>query len=102
MKNIFNDVNFLQRQSLQDKALQFNEIIKSGFNVTKEKNPKDYFGAIILNKIYNLNVSIENSVFCNDVFLSIYLYRYIFEPFIKVHYIFSRCRKDMRRFCLVL
>ncbi len=84
--------NILLKNSLQNKIVSLNEIIKPGFNfgtVTKKDNPKEYFASSILNKIYSLNVSAENSIFSNDVFLSIYLYRYVYELYIKVFYIFS-------------
>lgn len=80
------------KSSLQNKIVLFNQIIKPGFNfgtVTRKDNPKEYFASSILNKMYSLNVSMENSLVTNDIFLSIYLYRYIYELYIKVFYIFS-------------
>ncbi|MFH1827604.1 MAG: hypothetical protein ABH812_04255 [bacterium] len=84
--------NILLRNSLQSKIVSLNEIIKPGFNfgtVTKKDNPKEYFASSVLNKIYSLNISTENSLFANDIFLSLYLYRYVYELYIKVFYIFS-------------
>lgn len=84
--------NLTLKTSLQEKVVLFNEIITPGFNfgiVIREQNPKEYFASNVLNKIYSLNVSMENSLKSNDVFLSIYLYRYIYELYIKTFYIFS-------------
>ena len=92
MDNRLKNENILLKKSLQNKIVSLNEIIKPGFNfgtVTRKDNPKEYFASSILNKIYSLNVSAENSLFSNDVFLSIYLYRYVYELYIKVFYIFS-------------
>lgn len=92
MENQLNNENIAIRNSLQAKIVSFGEIIKPGFNfgtVTKEGNPKEYFAAAVLNKIYSLNISTENVLFTNDVFLSQYLYRYIYEMYTKVFYIFS-------------
>ena len=92
MNNLLTNKNILLKITLQNKIVRLNEIIKPGFNfgtVTRIDNPKEYFASSILNKIYSLNVSLENSLFTNDVFLSIYLYRYIYELYIKVFYIFS-------------
>ncbi len=89
--------NFILRNSLLNKVASLNEIIKPGFNfgyVTKKDNPKEYFVALVLSKIYSLNISVENSIFANDVFLSIYLYRYIYELYIKILYIFSGSSED--------
>lgn len=89
--------NYISRQSLLNKVVHLNEIIKPGFNfglVTKKDNPKEYFVALVLNKIYSLNISIENSIYSNDVFLSIYLYRYVYELYIKILYIFSGSSKE--------
>ncbi|MDP2946061.1 MAG: hypothetical protein Q8N61_01250 [bacterium] len=95
--------NIILKNSLQNKIVSFNEIIKPGFNfgtVTKKDNPKEYFASSILNKIYSLNVSMENSLFTNDVFLSIYLFRYIYELYIKVFYIFSGSSEEQILFRL--
>lgn len=92
MDNRLKNENILLKNSLQNKIISLNRIIKPGFNfgtVTRKDNPKEYFASSILNKIYSLNVSAENSLFSNDVFLSIYLYRYVYELYIKVLYIFS-------------
>jgi len=95
--------NVLLRKLLQNKIISLNEIIKPGFNfgfVTKKDNPKEYFAGLVLNKIYSLVVSMENSVFANDVFISIYLYRYVYELCIKVFYIFSGSSEDQVLFRL--
>lgn len=92
MENQLNNKNIAIRNLLQSKIIAFGEIIKPGFNfgaVTKDKNPKEYFVAAVLNKLYSLNISTENVLFTNDVFLSQYLYRYIYELYTKVFYIFS-------------
>lgn len=84
--------NLMLRQSLHDKIISFGEIIKPGFNfgtVTKGDNLKEYFAAAVLNKLYSLNISTENVLLANDVFLAQYLYRYIYELYTKVFYIFS-------------
>ena len=92
MDNLLTRENILLRDSWQNSIVLFNQVIKPGFNfgtVTKKDNPKEYFASSILNKIYSLNISMENSLFTNDVFLSIYFYRYVYELYIKVFYIFS-------------
>ena len=97
MNSLFKKENILLRNSLQKKIILFNGIIKPGFNfgtVTKKDNPKEYFVSSILNKIYSLNVSMENILLTNDIFLSIYLFRYIYELYIKVLYIFSGKSED--------
>lgn len=84
--------NKIFRKFLQNKIVLLNIIIEPGFKfgtVSKEADPKEFFTATVLNKIYSLNVSIENILLANDVFLSIYLYRYAYELYIKVFYIFS-------------
>ena len=89
--------NSLVKRLLQNKIVSLNEIIKLGFSfglVTRKDNPKEYFVGLVLNKIYSLVVSMENSVFANDVFISIYLYRYVYELCIKVFYIFSDSSED--------
>jgi len=90
--NLLKKENILLRDALQDKIIFLNRIIKPGFNfgtVSKKNNPKEYFVAVALNKIYSVNVSIENVLLANDVFLSVYLYRYAYELYIKILYIFS-------------
>ena len=87
-----NTGNLVTKHSLQSKVISFGEIIKPGFNfgtVTKSGSPKEYFAAAVLNKLYSLNISTENVLLANDVFLSQYLYRYIYELYTKVFYIFS-------------
>ena len=87
-----NTENLVTKHSLQSKVISFGEIINPGFNfgtVTKNGNPKEYFAAAVLNKLYSLNISTENVLLTNDVFLSQYLYRYIYELYTKVFYIFS-------------
>ncbi|MFA6393619.1 MAG: hypothetical protein WCW25_01990 [Patescibacteria group bacterium] len=89
--------NAIMREALLYKIVSLNEIIKPGFNfgsVTKKDNLKEYFAGLILSKIYSLVVSMNNSIFANDVFISIYLYRYIYELSIKVFYIFSGSPED--------
>ena len=84
--------NESRKKLLQNKIASLNEIIESGFSfglVTREGSPKDYFTGLVLNKIYSLVISMENSVLANDIFISIYLYRYVYELCIKVFYIFS-------------
>lgn len=97
MENKLNNENIAIRNSLQNKIVVFGEIIKPGFNfgtITKKDNPKEYFAAAVLNKLYSLNISTENVLFTNDVFLSQYLYRYIYELYTKVFYIFSGTSDD--------
>ncbi len=80
------------KKSLSDKVSGFNQTIISGFGfgeITRENNPKEYFAACVFFKIHSLGISIENSILTNDVFLSIYLFRYVYELYIKVFYIFS-------------
>ena len=87
-----NKENVALKYSLQGKITSFGEIIKPGFNfgtVTKSGSPKEYFTGAVLNKLYSLNISTENVLLANDVFLSQYLYRYIYELYTKVFYIFS-------------
>jgi hypothetical protein len=89
--------NLIKRSYLLNKVVSLNEFIKPGFNfglVTREENPREYFVGLVLNKIYSLNISIENCIFSNDVFLSIYLYRYVYELYIKISYIFSETSED--------
>ncbi|MFA4941692.1 MAG: hypothetical protein WC582_03830 [Patescibacteria group bacterium] len=100
---LLNSKNVLLKKLLQDKIVSLNEIIKPGFNfglVTRNDNPKEYFVGLVLNKIYSLVISMENSVFANDVFISIYLYRYVYELCIKVFYIFSNSSEDQVLFRL--
>lgn len=92
MNRLLKNENILLKNSLQNKIVRLNEIIKPGFNfgtVTRIDNPREYFASSILNKLYSLNISMENSLLTNDIFLSIYLYRYVYELYIKVFYIFS-------------
>lgn len=92
LKKQLENTNQEARRVLLDKINSFNEFIKSGFGfgeVTREHNPKEYFVVCVFLKIHSLGVSIENCIFSNDVFLSIYLFRYIYELYIKVFYIFS-------------
>lgn len=42
-----------------------------------------------MNKLYSLNVSTENCLITNDVFLVNCLYRYVYELHLKVLYVFS-------------
>lgn len=92
MQNHLNNININLRNSLQNKIISFGKVIEPGFDfgtVTKERNPKEYFVAAVLKKLYSLNISTGNILLANDVFLSIYLYRYIYELYTKVFYIFS-------------
>lgn len=92
MSSLLAKDSILLKNSLQNKIILFNKIIKPGFNfgtVTKKDNSKEYFASTILNKIYSINISMENILLSNDVFLSVYLYRYVYELYIKVFYIFS-------------
>lgn len=84
--------NLLLKNLLQYKIISFNNAITPGFKhnpVTRKDSPKEYFASLILHKMYSLVISVENSLFNNDVFLSIYLYRYVYELHVKVSYIFS-------------
>ncbi|HUW72152.1 MAG TPA: hypothetical protein VMV66_03130 [Candidatus Humimicrobiaceae bacterium] len=90
--NFLNEGNIRLRDSLREKIISFGLVLKSCFNfgtIKKEENPKEYFAAAVLNKIYSINISLENLLLTNDIFLSNYLYRYIYELYIKVFYIFS-------------
>jgi hypothetical protein len=92
MINQLNRENIELKNALQDKIVSFGEIIKPGFKfetVTKKENPKEYFAGAVLNKIYSLNISTENVLLSNDIFLAQYLYRYIYELYTKTFYIFS-------------
>ncbi len=86
-------MDFLRREILRYKVTNLNFLIRPVFKnfgvITKEKNPKEYFILSALNKIYSINVSLENIIFTNDIFLSIYIYRYVYELYIKIFYIFS-------------
>lgn len=84
--------NILLRDLLIDKMRQLDKILKPGLNfgyIERKNNQKDFFAGLVLNKINSLNISIGNSILANDVFLSVYLYRYIYELYIKIFYIFS-------------
>ena len=97
MNNSLTKENISLKNSLQSKIILLNIIIKPCFNfgiVTKKDSPKEYFASSVLNKIYSLNVSLENVLLTNDVFLSVYLYRYIYELYTKVFYIFSGGSED--------
>lgn len=90
--NSLSTSNILLRNSLQEKIISLNEIIRPAFNfgiITKKDNPKEYFASSVLYKIYSLNISTENVLLANDIFLSVYLYRYVYELYLKVFYIFS-------------
>ncbi len=82
----------IKQKLLSEKINLFKGVIKSGFGFgekTREENPIEYFVACVFYKIHSLGISIENCVFSNDVFLSIYLFRYVYELYIKTLYIFS-------------
>lgn len=87
------ELNYIHREILKHKVISLNlaiePVFKSFGKVSKIKDPQKYFILCILNKIYSINVSMENIIFTNDIFLSIYIYRYIYELYIKVFYIFS-------------
>ncbi len=89
---LFDEAREKQRAHLLEMAQGFNTLLTPCFNfglVKKEESPKEYFVATVLNKIFSLNISLENIIFTNDVFLSNYLYRYVYELYAKVFYIFS-------------
>jgi hypothetical protein len=95
--------NISLKKLLLIKLDKLNKIIKPGFNfgtVTKKDNPKEYFASVVLDKVYSLNISTENSLHANDVFLSIYLYRYVYELYIKILYIFSGSSEEQVLFRL--
>lgn len=80
------------RRFLKEKISLFGTVIKSAYpfeKVTRENNPEEYLVGLILNKLYSFQISLENTLLFNDVFLSIYLYRYAHELHIKIRYIFS-------------
>lgn len=90
--NFLRKENIPSRHLLYEKVTSFNKIIKSGFGfgvISKKDTPKEYFTGAVLNKLYSTNISLENILLTNDVFLSNYLNRYIYELYIKVFYIFS-------------
>ena len=82
---------------LRDKTMflikELNLLLEKGFDfkeVKKEENSGDFYIVSVLNKVYSLNVSLENSLMCNDVHLSVYLFRYFYELYIKSSYVFSK------------
>lgn len=82
----------IRQQALFKKIDLFNDVIRSGFGFgekTREENPIEYFVACVFYKVHSLGISIRNCISSNDVFLSIYLFRYIYELYIKTLYIFS-------------
>jgi len=96
-ENRLNDKNKVLSTFLQYKASSINEAIKPVFNfkeIDKNTKPKEYFAMAVLNKIYSLDVSLENIILTNDVFLCNYFYRYVYELYIKVLYIFSASNEE--------
>ncbi len=93
-----NKVYFIRRDILIYKTSLFNSLIEPVFksfgDVSPKKERKKFLVLYVLNKIYSLNVSMENIIFSNDVFLSIYIYRYVYELYIKIFYIFSAQSDD--------
>lgn len=89
--------NIHTRDLLQQKILAFRNIIEPTLIfdvVTKTGQPKEYFAAIVLKKLYSITASIENCLFTNDIFLAVVLYRYLYELYIKTLYIFSGSSDD--------
>lgn len=88
-----NKTYFIKRDILIYKTSLFNSLIEPVFKsfgcVSPKTEQKKFITLYVLNKVYSLNVSMENIVFSNDVFLSIYIYRYVYELYIKIFYIFS-------------
>lgn len=90
--NLLTKENLLLKRLLQNKVVVFNEIIGPGFNfgyITRKDSPKEFFAAAVLHKLYSLDISAENILLTNDIFLSECLYRYVYELYLKVFYIFS-------------
>ena len=84
--------NLTTRNLLQQNILKLNETILPGFKfkeIKKEDTPYDYLISLILNKLYTLNVTLENNLLCNDVHQSVVVYRYMYELYIKILCIFS-------------
>lgn len=91
-ENRLNQENNLIRDLLSVRVVKLNEIIKPGFNfgeINRSDNPKEYFAASVLNKLYSLNVSLENMLYSNDIFLAVFLYRFTYELYVKTLYVFS-------------
>ena len=89
---LFDEARERRRAHLLEMARGFNKLLTPCFNfglVKKEESPKEYFVVAVLNKLFSLNISLENIIFTNDVFLLNYLYRYVYELYVKVFYIFS-------------
>lgn len=92
MPDKLSDKNLLHRDKIIRGLVDFNKALEGGLNfklIEKKANPKYFFEALVLKKLYVINISAENSLLANDVFLSVYLYRYIYELYIKVAYIYS-------------
>ena len=98
--------NLSARQSLKSKLDLLGQTIKKVYpfgRLTREGQPKEYFAGLVLNKFYSFEISLENTLLHNDVFMSLYLYRYVYELHIKAQYIFSsalesECLKRLNEF----
>jgi len=90
--NLLNSEKLPVRHRFHRSIISLGELMGPAFNfgtINKNENPKEYFAAIVLNKLYSLNISTENCLLTNDVFLINYLYRYVYELYLKALYMFS-------------
>lgn len=91
--------SLVTRSLLQQNILKLNRVILPGFDfkeIKKEDKPYDYLISLVLNKLYSLNVTLENNLLCNDVHQSVTAYRYMYELYIKMLSIFSETNTKKR------
>jgi hypothetical protein len=84
--------NLVLRNTLLSNCKEMNKILLPAFkfgNVNKNNDPKGFYAGLVLNKLYSNNVSLENLVMSNDVFMVNCLYRYTYEMYIKTFSIFN-------------
>lgn len=108
------DTRSIENKNVLRKIYLHNEIVLTGFkrffnnkkieeikqmqNVDKQS----YYLYICLNKIYNLLISLENSLHTNDIHLSVYVYRYSYELYIKTFYLYTKNEEFDERYTKVL
>lgn len=88
--------NLLIRKTLISKTQKLSTLLEPGFDfgtIHKDESPVDFFIVKVLNKMFSLVVSIENNIVTNDIHQAISLYRYSYELFLKVFFMFSKEEK---------
>ena len=87
-----NNKNLIKRSHVLKMPHEIRTALKPIFKFgeyKRENKPAEFLSIACSNKLNTILVSIENIIHTNDTFLSVYIYRYLYELYFKIKHITS-------------